>query len=290
MARIILDRARVGLGPRGLLAFAEFARGLRSRRFDLAIDLQGLLRSGLMTAATGSKIRVGLAQAREGATRFYTHGIGTPEGIEHAVDKLMAVVRAFGIMSGPVFRPAISPADRAWAEGALSKVGRPRLVLNVGARWLTKRWPPERFAEVAIRAVRERSAGLIAVGSPEDAPLVSKLVESLPGLPILDLTGATTLPRLAAVLERADCVLSNDTGPLHLAAATGARVVGVYTCTSPARTGPYGLNARTVSTRVWCAASCVKKCSRMECMTELGPGRVWAAVRDQLDSRDRLAS
>ncbi len=287
---IPFDRGQVGLGPRGLVAFTSFVRELRSRRFDLTIDLQGLLRSGLMTAATGAKVRVGLAEAREGATRFYTHRIGTPEGTAHAVDKLMAVVRAFGIESAPAFRPVISEFDRAWAADTLIGVGSPRLVVNVGARWVTKRWPPEKFAEVAVRAVKERGAGLIAVGSPEDAPLVSKLIANLGGLPILDLTGKTSLSRLAAVMEASDCVLSNDTGPLHLAAATGTQVVGVYTCTLPSKTGPYGPNAVAVTSRVWCSGSCVKRCNRMECMIELDGGRVWKTVCDQIDLRDRRAS
>jgi heptosyltransferase-1 len=281
---IPFDRGSVGLGPKGLVAFARFVNDLRQREFDLAIDLQGLLRSGLMTAATGAKVRVGLGDAREGATRFYTHRVEMPSGDAHAVDKLMRVVNAFGIASVPTFLPRISAEDRAWAAGALAEVGSPRLVLNVGARWLTKRWPPGRFAEVARNAVEERGAGLIAVGAPEDRPLVDELIARLDGIPVLDLSGRTSLPRLAAVMEAADCVLSNDTGPLHLAAATGVKVVGVYTCTSPRKTGPYGPDAVAVESRIWCAASCVKTCERMECMTELTADRVWAAVRAQLDA------
>src|SRR5207237_781527 len=79
------DRGAVGFGPRGLIASARFAKELRSRRFDLAVDLQGLLRSGLMTAATGAGVRVGMGDAREGSPLFYTHRIGMPEGDSHAV-------------------------------------------------------------------------------------------------------------------------------------------------------------------------------------------------------------
>ncbi len=107
--------------------------------------------------------------------------------------------------------------------------------------------------------------------SPRSAPL-----------PCLDLCGKTTLPGLAAVASRADCFLSNDTGPLHLAAAAGAPVVGVYTCTDPARTGPFGPNAVAVRSCVWCAPSFVRRCDRLECMAELTPDRVWPAVDRQL--------
>ena len=131
----------------------------------------------------------------------------------------------------------------------------------------------------------------MVVGAGEDRPLVDELLGHLNGVPALDLSGRTSLPQLAATMAACDCVLSNDTGPLHLAAATGAAVVGVYTCTSPAKTGPYGPKARSVSSRIWCAGSCVKTCPRMECMAELTADRVWESVRLQIDAAmDRRAS
>ncbi len=288
---IPFERGRVGLGPRGLLRFASFLNELRKRRFDLVVDLQGLFRSGLMAAASGARWRVGMAEAREGATHFYTHAIATGGKSVHAVDRLMRVAAAFGAdVSEPRFDAAMSDDDRRGAAEVLAGVPRPLLVLNVGARWVTKRWPPGHFAEVARRAIIGRGAGLVAVGAPEDRPLVDELIEALGPLPCLDLCGKTTLPGLAAVAGLADCFLSNDTGPLHLAAAAGAPVVGVYTCTDPARTGPYGPKAVAVRSCVWCAPSYVKRCDRLECMTELTPDRVWPAVDRQLAARDSSSS
>jgi ADP-heptose:LPS heptosyltransferase len=196
------------------------------------------------------------------------------------------VARALGAEFEPTrFLTTISEADRAWAAARLAGVARPRLVVNVGARWVTKRWPPASFAAVARRAAVERGAGIVAVGAPEDRPLVDAFVGALgDDVPALDLCAATTLPRLAAVLGAAEVVLSNDTGPLHLAVAAGARTVAVFTCTSPIKTGPYSARAEVVATGVGCAASCVKACGHLSCMAELGPERVWAAVRRQLDA------
>lgn len=154
--------------------------------------------------------------------------------------------------------------------------------MNTGARWLTKRWPPAHFAEVARRAVEAFGAGLVAVGAPEDKPLTETLRTALVGLPMLDLTGKTSLGQLAAIAEWSDVFLSNDTGPLHLAAAVGAKTVGVFTCTSPLKTGAYGPNAVAARSCVWCAPSFVKKCDRLECMTELTPNHVWPFVESQL--------
>ena len=99
---------------------------------------------------------------------------------------------------------------------------------------------------------------------------------------LLDLAGQTSLPQIAAIAAECDLFLSNDTGPLHLAAATGTSVVGVYTCTKPEWTGPYGKNATVCRSEIWCAGSCVKTCPPMECMTELTPDRVWKVVRPLL--------
>jgi heptosyltransferase-1 len=284
---ILYDRQRAGLGPRGVACLARFLRALRRARFDLAIDLQGLLRSGVMTRATGAPVRVGLADAREGATWFYTHPVTPPGSIDeaHAVDRLLAIASAFGAdVARPRFAIAASDHDRAWARQALARVGRPRLALNLGARWETKRWPPHSFAEVARRAVQAFGAGLFAIGAPEDRPFVAELAADLAPTPVVDLCGQTTLPQLAALCEEADVVLSNDTGPLHLAVAAGARVVGVYTCTNPALNGPYGPRALAAASRVWCRASYRVTCPRLECMAELTPDRVWPLVAAQLDA------
>ena len=282
---IAFDRSALGLRPDGIASVSRFLVDLRRRQFDLTIDLQGLLRSGIMALATGAPIRVGLADAREGSRYFYTHRVASPGSESHAVDRLLAVAGVFGAETmPPKFRVAVGPEDEAWADSTLASVPSPRLAVNVGARWLTKRWPPGHFAEVARRAVRERGAGLVLVGSPEDRSLVDELKAGLGTVDALDLCGLTSLPRLAAIASKVEVFLSNDTGPLHLAAATGSKVLGVYTCTSPERTGPYGPAARSVRSCVWCAPSYVKTCPRLECMAELTPARVWMALVERLDA------
>ena len=131
----------------------------------------------------------------------------------------------------------------------------------------------------------------MAIGSGEDRPLVDSLRDSLGPIKLLDLCGKTNLPQLAALAAEADLFVSNDTGPLHLAAAADARVIGIYTCTDPGRTGPYGERARVVTSQIWCAKSYLKKCDRLECMTELSAERVWRIAREELTaSRTAKAS
>ncbi len=282
---IPFDRDQIKLRPGAVGPIGKFLLDLRSRRFDLAIDLQGLFRSGVMTLATGASVRVGLSSSREGAWLFTNRRVNTSGPEVHAVDRLLKVAEAFGAdISSPSGSVAYSDADLRWVDRELERLPRPWVALNVGARWLTKRWPPEHFAEVARRAQGRLGAGLILVGAPEDRPLVDLLSANLDPhcLAPLDLCGRTTLPQLAALASRVDLFVSNDTGPLHLAAASGARSVGIYTCTSPTRTGPYGPKSVAVQSCVWCAPSYRKTCDRMECMSELSPDRVWAVVEAQL--------
>jgi ADP-heptose:LPS heptosyltransferase len=253
-------------------------------RFDLTIDLQGLLRSALMTAATRAKVRIGLADAREGARWFYTDVVDAPRLGLHAVERIQHVAAALDLdATQPRFDLPIREADRLWAREVMAAVRSPTIVLNVGARWETKRWPPQHFAEIGRRAAHELGAGLIAVGSAGDRPLVEELIQHLGATPVLDLCGQTRLMQLAALCALSDLVISNDTGPLHLAAAAGARVVGIYTCTSPGLTGPFGPRVATVQSCVWCAPSFIKKCHRLECMAELTPNRVWPTVKAQFE-------
>lgn len=282
---ISYDRGRAGFTPSGVQTVAALLERLRRERFDLTIDLQGLLRSGLMTAATMAPTRVGLRGSREGAFWFYTHQLAGPIGSCHEVDRLLQVAEAFGAeISHPRFILAVTDHDRDWARRVLEAVPKPRIVLNPGARWMTKRWPPEHFAAVGRLAASELGAGLIGVGAADDRPLVDSIRDALDPIRLLDLCGKTSLPRLAALAAEADLFVSNDTGPLHLAAAAGARVIGLFTCTDPGRTGPYGDRARVVASKIGCAASYLKTCGRLDCMTELGPALVWSAARQELES------
>lgn len=281
---IPFHRGAVRQGFKGWAQLGRFFLDLKRRRFDVAIDLQGLLRSGLMTGATRAPARIGPGDAREGARHFYTHPIAVDPSRAHAVDRLLGIAEALGAdISSPGFPLALGDEDRAWAEERMGGLPRPRIAFNLGARWETKRWSPEHFAELAARAARE-GAGIVAVGAPEDRPLVDRFLALLPaGTPVADFCGKTGLRKLAGVSAAVDLFVSNDTGPLHLAAATGTPVLGIYTCTDAGKTGPYGPRAETASTSVACAASRLRTCSRMDCMRELTAAKVWPTLARQLD-------
>jgi lipopolysaccharide heptosyltransferase I len=288
-ATLSFERVSFRRSPlRSPLAQVRLARQLRAGKFDLVVDLQGLLRSGLMALVSGAARRVGLAGSREGATHCYTDIVPVPngarvnEGTLHAVERYWLVARALGAGDGPVaFRLPLDEAASRWAAEVLRDCPRPWLVLGVGSRWPTKRWPGEHFGVLARRAQERFGGTALFVGTQDEAALARQVAGLVPG-PVRHLAGATTLAQLAALLSRADVILANDTGPLHLAAALGRPVVAPYTCTRPRLHGPYGALAGAVATRVWCAGSYRKRCDRLECMAELTPERLWPVLEEVL--------
>jgi lipopolysaccharide heptosyltransferase II len=263
-----------------------FANTLRKRRFDLVLDLQGLLRTGLMCASTGAPVRIGFANAREGSKHFYTRTIDVPDADRiHAIDRYWRMVEALGGDPGPKeFVLPVDAAERAAVEAMLEPFPKPWFAVAVGAKWLTKRWPPRHFATLLNMGFREFGGTAVFLGSPEDIPLSQEAAQQLTG-PHLDLTGKTSIPRLIAALDACDAMLANDTGPLHVAVALGKPAAVPYTCTKIALHGPYGQFANAVETAVPCAGSYLKNCPNgMVCMNELTPERMWPAYRKVLAS------
>ena len=284
------DRGALKGVRRSLATAYSFLTTLRRRRFDLVIDMQGLLRSGVMARLSGAARRVGFASAREGSRYAYTDRIPSPAlHAAHAVDRMWCVAEAFGVGHLPkVFRVPLQPAEVDAARHELAALPRPLVAVAVGAKWLTKRWPAEHFAELLNRAHAHSGGTAVFVGASDDTPLSQAVIASLRG-PALDLTGKTSLPRLSAVLSLADVMLGNDTGPLHLAAALGRPCVAPYTCTKVALHGPYSQTANCVETSVACGGSYLKKCGNMICMPELTPDRLWPKLAEALDTWQRTS-
>jgi lipopolysaccharide heptosyltransferase I len=267
---------------RGISGLRQFFRDLQEWEFDLVVDLQGLFRSGLMTWMSKAPRRVGLNGAREGATWFYTDVVAGPARKGgHAVDRYFSVARALGATGEPVFHFPNFADEHCWATVELVNWPRPWIMTAVGSRWPTKRWLPSHFGELFSRTQADFGGSIIFVGGNEDVEASTETARRLSG-PHHLLAGRTTLPQLTALLARADVVVANDTGPLHLACALGRPVVAPYTCTRAALTGPYGQLKQAVETTVWCAGSLHKRCSRMECMGELTPHRVWSVLSEVL--------
>jgi len=277
----------------------RFLGELRRQQFDLVLDLQGLLRSAVMTWTTGAKWRIGLETAREGAA--YAVNITLPETgrTVPAHARYWRVAEALGV--GDVRRRAlvqVSVNDHHHARQLLRNLPRPIFAVQWGARWETKRWPLERMVDVAARAGNMWGASVVFVGGPGernscDAAL-RRLGEHSSSTTAINLAGRTSLKQLAAVLTQVDAVIANDSGPMHLAAELGTPVLGIFTCTSPVRSGPPGWAHEMVSTTAPCAASYHKECPfegarHHACHVELTTERVWQGLVRLVDRNQLLA-
>ena len=270
----------------GLRATHQFALTMRRQRFDWVIDLQGLLRTGLMAGFSGAPRKIGFANAREGSRRFYTEVVEVPDAERiHAVERYWRVAEHLGIGNCEKrFVLPIQPRERDAVHDLLKDYPRPWLAMAPGARWTTKCWPAKHFASLASMAQREFGGSVLFVGTSDDTDLSERIVESLTG-PTLNLCGQTPLPLLSALLLESDVMIANDTGPLHLAAALGTPCVAPYTCTKPILHGPFGQLERGIATTVSCRGSYLRDCPNgLICFDELTPDRLWPTLREVLQT------
>lgn len=253
----------------------RFARSLKAERFDWTVDLQCLLRSALISWASNAPRRTGLADGREGSTFFYNDTVKLPPPPTHAVDRYLMLPRQLGIEVDRVEFPL----------GGEPVAQREKLILiNPGARWATKRWPADRFAALLdMLATRWPDHRLAILGSSDERPLAESIAATTNAKADI-LAGRTTLPELTALMRRARLMISNDTGPLHLAVAVGTPTVSMFGPTDPRRTGPYpfGGEKNSVLTAKLDCAPCFKSACRhtpeLECMTAIPVEQVVAAA------------
>jgi lipopolysaccharide heptosyltransferase I len=282
---VVFERERWGRWRRLPLTCVElfgFVRRLRRKRFDLVVDLQGLIRSGLLSWATGAPKRVGFADAREFSRHFYNVRVRVGDENMHAVERYLLVARelALEIRSRAEFNVHIPPEAHRFAEeflGAANAQPRPVVVLLPSSRWATKRWPADCFAALADRVTAELDGAALFLGGAGDAALVERIRGMMKGRS-LSLAGGTSIKQSAALLSRAAAVVANDSGPMHLAAALGAPVVALYGPTSPARTGPYGGNVRVLKSARECAPCFAPECDDPQCMRDISVEQVFDAV------------
>lgn len=252
---------------------AALRRGLKKERFDLVVDLQGLLRSALIARATGCPLRVGFQEAREASTLFYTRLVTGGTGI-HAVDRYLKIADALGCPQVPVtfpfarHGPFLPECMEGLAPGSYA-------VLVPGARWVTKRWEPENFGQLAARFPFPS----VIVGSPSDRPLAVRALARAANK-ARDLTGRTTLQELTAVIRHSRFMVTNDTGPMHIGAALNVPIFALFGPTDPALTGPYGKGHRIITSdkAKGCIACLQKKCDTMACLRDLSFHSVYEII------------
>ena len=280
-------------GP--LILWRKLMNQLLRPRFGMTVDFHGLLRTGIMARVTKAPVRIGLESAREVARFAYTRTLPDSGPLVPETQRFWRLAEHFGLGNHRGSAGiTISHTDRNWVRARLDAFRRPLIAVHPGAGRDTKRWPIEKFAVAACKTIRRYGGVAIVLGSDAEQGTASQFAELMykfiPARPVVNLAGSTSLKQLAAILEQSDCLLSNDSGPMHLAASLGTRVVSVFTCTSPLISGPSGPHHRPVSSCVACHASYRKRCPKrgsrhMACMEDVTTERVVNALRLVLDER-----
>jgi len=227
-------------------------RQLGAGRFDVALDLQGLVKSGVLTACTRAPIRIGFARShlREPMSALFTNRrVAPPPEAVHVIEQYLALLDPLGVTERrPVFTLPVNPDAEGRADAFLTEqkvTASDRLVaLNVGAGRPEKRWPVGHWRRLAEGLALATGVKLFVLWGPGEEGLALEVAGALATGSLL--APATTLHDLAAFLRRARLAVGPDTGPLHLAAALGTPCVGLYGPTSGARNGPYGAHCRVV--------------------------------------------
>lgn len=237
---------------RVFLAWQEIRRvieELRNVTYDVAIDFQNLFKSGFFTWQSKAPQRIGFSRLREGNFLFTNRQIKTDfDG--HMVYRYLSLLEPLGVSVAekppavPIFVPEEKKAgvDEYFA-GQLEPDARV-IALNPAASLKRKLWPAARFAQVADELAKQFHVAPLIIWGPDEKPLAEKIVNTMRENGRL--APPTTIKELAYLLSRCELYIGNDTGPMHLAAAMGAGVVGLFGPSDPARVGPWTSRARAV--------------------------------------------
>jgi lipopolysaccharide heptosyltransferase II len=259
---------------------------MRRQAFDLVIDLQCLARSGAFAWLARGKLLAGLDEPREGARGYYDLMAPRPSWDTHAVDWYLEVLKLLHVPVHWNFnwlpeRPAIAAGvKQKWQAGSGGWI-----VLQPGARWINKRWPVEHFANLISKLATAYPDFRFAIlGGEADRELGAALARA-DSQRCLDLTGKISLPEMVEWIRSSRLMISNDTGPMHVAAALGKPLAAIFGPTEPRRTGPYRQRDRVVQTSLPCVPCMKSYCTfskPLECLRAISPDAVFARVRETL--------
>lgn len=268
------------------LGYLRAASFLRAQHYDAALDLQGLLKSALWARASGARRVIGFDRdhLREpSAASLYTE-TAVPDGAGHVMRKNLSILRALKIDPGP---PDLSVEPHATPEiiKAIRTAGGSSgyIVINPGAAWPNKCWPADRFAALA-KTLRDRTGlhSLVTWG-PKERELADAVSHASGGAAAP--APATTIADLAALMRSAALVISGDTGPLHIGAAVGAPIVGLFGPTRPERNGPWEPRDEVISRADTCVCHHKRHCLRgAPCINEITVDEVLVAAERRLRS------
>ncbi len=253
----------------GFRALRGFISGLRAVHYDIAIDFQGLLKSGIIIGLVRADRKIGFDRTRELSYLFLNERLPAYDADKHALERYLDIARYLGAVDPSPTCTLPVERERAVMEARLARVvpdGGLLAVMNPMARWSTKLWKEEKFARLADRLISERKATVIFTGAAGDRDVIARILGMMSGK-ALNWAGETSLREMAALAALADVFITTDTGPMHLAAAAGGRVIALFGPTAPWRTGPHGSGHVVVRKEVACSPCFRRTCNEgFRCM------------------------
>jgi lipopolysaccharide heptosyltransferase I len=279
----------------GLSGYHAAARYLWNQDYDVALDLQGLIKSAIWARISFADRVVGFdpPNLREPQAAFLYSETVTPHGRpsgsqavgpsgDHVIQKNLSILSALGIQPGAMempMQPQASADTTAAIETAGGSLG--YIVLNPGAAWPNKRWPPDQFGALAAALQDRTGLRSLVTWGPSERELASAVVTASAGA--ASLAPATSVSDLAVLMREAALVVSGDTGPLHIAAAMGTPLVGLYGPTWPERNGPWDPQDVVISRASVCVCHHKRQCLRgAPCINEIALDEVVAASARRL--------
>lgn len=255
-------------------AFLHMRSFLRSFKFDLVIDLQGLFKSAVVAWMTGCKNKIGYNDMREGSG-FISKAVHGANDKGHIVQQYLDVIRYLGSKVEEPFFPMPELPEEKEKMQQLLKESFPKAdkedlaVLVPGAGWVTKEWPAEYFTELAQYLIKQWKYIILAGGKGE-IEKCEQIAEALPEGRVLNLADKTNLKELAALMGSVGLCIGGDTGPVHIAAAMDCRIIALFGASSGHRAGPYGKKVTIISTTEECAPCFKRKCPlNKNCMEKI---------------------
>jgi heptosyltransferase I len=279
--------AAIPINPRGKVRDLLRTIGqLRGAKYDNAVDLQGLLKSAVLTRAVGAARVIGAPREhlREPLARVFYSDTPDPGRDPHVIRKNLMLVRALGVedlrITFPLKLPRTVTADRV----ANSFEPEGYAVINPGAAWPNKRWPPDRFGALAA-GIRERiGVRSLIVWGPGEEEIASLVVGASRGA--AELSPPTSIVDLFTISRRAMLMVAGDTGPLHIAAAVGTPVVALFGPTYAERNGPWAKSDITISRTPRCVCHYERKCRLLQpCIEDIGVEEVVSAAEYRVAAR-----
>ena len=264
----------------------QFFLDLRSRKFDCVIDLTDGDRSAVLSTISGAPKRIGFNSEKRWRGWLYTDCVGSDYGSRHMVEHHAQALRSIGVKD-LVGNPEVYVAQEhdQTAQTVIAQLGlEPRrwVMIHLTARYWFKTWPLERFALLSDR-LAEKNLSVVLVGHVQDQE-VSEKMQACTNAPVISLVGKTNLLELAALMKYSDLFVGNDTGVMHIAAATGCPVLGLFGPTDPRVWGPRGETTKVLYKGLDCRACFHPGCFRGEdnCMKQISVDEVYSAALELL--------